>query len=232
MNLPAPAEATSGSSTVRLVLVDDQPLIRAGLRLFLAPHEGFDVVGEADHGGEAIALLGTVTCDVVVMDVRMPIVDGIEATRRIVEAGGPPVLVLTTFGENEILVDALDAGASGFALKSSSPESLIDAVRATARGGSWIDPLLLPELLEQYRRVVIPRQRTQSLIEELTPREHEVLVLIASAASNAEIADRLYVGESTVKTHIGSIFMKLGVRDRAAAIVYAFDRGIVSPKNG
>ena len=217
---------------VRLVLVDDQPLIRAGLRLFLAPHMGFEVVGEADHGGEAIDVLATVECDVVVMDVRMPVVDGIEATRRIVAAGGPPVLVLTTFGENEILVEALDAGASGFSLKSSSPESLIDAVRATARGGSWIDPLVLPDLLEQYRRVVIPRQRTSQLADELTPRELDVLVLIASAASNAEIAERLYVGESTVKSHISSIFMKLGVRDRAAAIVYAFDRGIVTPRSG
>lgn len=215
---------------VRLLLVDDQPLIRAGLHLFLAPHEGFEVVGEADHGGEALDLLAAVDCDVVVMDVRMPVMDGIEATRRIVAAGGPPVLVLTTFGENETLVDALDAGASGFSLKSAPPESLIDAVRATAGGGAWIDPVLLPDLLEQYRRVAIPRQRGSQAIEELTPREHDVLVLIASAASNAEIADQLFVGESTVKSHISSIFMKLGVRDRAAAIVYAFDRGIVSPK--
>lgn len=216
---------------VRLVLVDDQPLIRAGLGLFLAPHVGFEVVGEADDGAEAIALVASVPCDVVVMDVRMPVMDGIEATRRIVGADGPPVLVLTTFGENETLVDALDAGASGFALKSSPPESLIDAVRATARGGAWIDPFLLPELIEQYRRVVIPRQRTVPVPDELTPRELDVLRLIAGAASNAEIAEQLYVGESTVKTHISSIFMKLGVRDRAAAIVYAFDRGIVSPKN-
>lgn len=216
---------------MRLVLVDDQPLIRAGLRLFLDPPMGFEVVGEADHGGEAIDLLATVECDVVVMDVRMPVVDGIEATRRIVAAGGPPVLVLTTFGENEILLDALDAGASGFSLKSASPESLIDAVRATARGGSWIDPFLLPDLLEQYRNAGVPRQRAGHVIEELTPREHDVLVLIATAASNAEIAEQLYVGESTVKSHISSIFLKLGVRDRAAAIVYAFDRGIVSPKH-
>lgn len=215
---------------VRLVLVDDQPLIRAGLRLFLSPDEGFEVVAEADHGGEAVELVARLDCDVVVMDVRMPVVDGIEATRRIVAAGGPPVLVLTTFGENETLVDALDAGASGFSLKSSSPESLIEAVKATARGGAWIDPDLLPELLDQYRRVVIPRERAGQVIEELTPREHDVLVLIASAASNAEIAEQLFVGESTVKSHISSIFLKLGVRDRAAAIVYAFDRGIVAPK--
>lgn len=217
---------------LRLLLVDDQPLIRAGLRLFLGPHQGFEVVGEADHGGEAIDLLAAVGCDVVIMDVRMPVLDGIEATRRIVAAGGPPVLVLTTFGENEILVDALDAGASGFALKSSSPESMIDAVRVTARGGAWIDPALLPDLLEQYRRVVIPRRRVEQVVEELTPREHEVLVLVARAATNAEIAAQLFVGESTVKSHISSIFMKLGVRDRAAAIVYAFDRGIVMPKHG
>lgn len=217
-------------TAVRLVLVDDQPLIRAGLRLFLAPQSGFEVVGEADHGREALDLLAGVECDVMVMDVRMPVMDGIEATRRIVATGGPPVLVLTTFGENEILVDALDAGATGFALKSSPPESLIEAVRATARGGAWIDALVLPGMLEQYRRVVIPRQKPVAMPDELTPRELDVLVLIASALSNAEIAERLYVGESTVKTHISSIFMKLGVRDRAAAIVYAFDRGIVSPK--
>jgi DNA-binding NarL/FixJ family response regulator len=215
---------------LRLLLVDDQSLIRAGLRLFLSPESGFEIVAEADHGAAAIDLLATVEVDVVVMDVRMPVMDGIEATRRIVAAGGPPVLVLTTFGENEILVDALDAGADGFALKSASPESLIDAVRATARGGAWIDPQLLPHLLEQYRRVVVPRRRTDHVVEELTPRELDVLVLIASAASNAEIADQLCVGESTVKSHISSIFMKLGVRDRAAAIVYAFDRGLVTPK--
>lgn len=215
---------------IRVLLVDDQQLIRAGLRLFLAPHEGFDVVGEADHGGEALEILTSTSVDVVVMDVRMPVVDGIEATRRVVAAGGPPVLVLTTFGENEILVEALEAGAAGFALKSSPPESLIAAVRATAHGGAWIDPQLLPDLLEQYRRVVVPRRREIAGTEELTPRELEVLVLIASAASNAEIAEQLFVGESTVKSHISSIFMKLGVRDRAAAIVYAFDRGLVSPK--
>jgi DNA-binding NarL/FixJ family response regulator len=171
---------------VRVVLVDDQPLIRGGLRLFLAPHAGFEIVGEADHGGEALDLLATVPCDVVVMDVRMPVVDGIEATRRIVADGGPPVLILTTFGENEILVDALDAGAAAFALKSSSPESLIEAVRATANGGSWIDPQLLPDLLEQYRRVVIPRRRQAPAVEELTPRELDVLRLLAGAASNTE----------------------------------------------
>jgi len=219
-------------SPIRLLLVDDQALIRAGLRLFLAPHEGFDVVAEADDGREAIDLLATIECDVVVMDIRMPVLDGIAATRHVVATGGPPVLVLTTFGENEILWEALDAGASGFSLKSASPESLIAAVRATARGGSWIDPVLLPDLLDQYRRVVIPQQRAERLVEELTPREHDVLVLIASAASNGEIAEQLCVGESTVKSHISSIFMKLGVRDRAAAIVYAFDRGIVSPRSG
>jgi len=165
------------------------------------------------------------------MDIRMPVLDGIAATRHVVAAGGPPVLVLTTFGENEILWEALEAGASGFSLKSASPESLISAVRATARGGSWIDPVLLPDLLAQYRRVVIPQQRAERLVEELTPREHDVLVLIASAASNGEIAEQLCVGESTVKSHISSIFMKLGVRDRAAAIVYSFDRGIVSPRS-
>lgn len=222
--------AVGSTGPLRLLLVDDQQLIRAGLRLFLAPESGFDVVAEADDGAEAVALLATIEVDVVVMDVRMPVLDGIEATRRIVAAGGPPVLVLTTFGENEILVDALDAGANGFALKSAPPESLIDAVRATARGGAWIDAQLLPDLLDQYRRVVIPRQRADHVVEELTPRELDVLVLIASAASNAEIADQLCVGESTVKSHISSIFMKLGVRDRAAAIVYAFDRGLVTPK--
>ena len=189
-------------------------------------------VSLASDGAEALAGISAIAPDVVVMDVRMPVVDGIEATRRIVADGGPPVVILTTFGENEILVDALDAGAAAFALKSSSPESLIDAVRATANGGSWIDPQLLPDLLEQYRRVVIPRRRNAPVVEELTPRELEVLRLIAGAASNAEIAEQLFVGESTVKTHISSIFMKLGVRDRAAAIVYAFDRGIVAPKGG
>ncbi|MEQ8716454.1 MAG: response regulator transcription factor [Acidimicrobiales bacterium] len=217
---------------IGIVLVDDQPLIRQGLKLILDSEPGFEIVGEADDGAEALVIVDSVPCDLVVMDIRMPVLDGVAATRSIAESGGPPVLVLTTFGENEILWDALDAGAAGFALKSASSDDLIGAVRSVASGGSWLDPTLMPEVLESYRRVVIPQKRDAGLLDDLTPREHDVLRLMARGRTNSEISSDLFVGETTVKTHVGAIFSKLGVRDRAAAIVYAFDHGVVTPGGG
>lgn len=216
---------------IRVLLVDDQPLIRKGLGLILGPADGFEIVAEADDGSQAIAALAdhdVGEVDLVVMDVRMPVLDGIEATRRMVAAGGPPVLILTTFGEDEILWDAIDAGAAGFALKNSDGDDLVGAARAVAGGGAWLDGALLPKVLDSYRRVVIPQQRTAERLDALTDREHDVLRLMARGATNGEIAAALYVGETTVKSHVGAIFTKLAVRDRAAAIVYAFDHGVVT----
>lgn len=213
---------------IRVLLVDDQPLIRTGLGMILGPNDGFDVVAEADDGEQAIAALTDHEIDLVVMDVRMPVLDGIEATRRIGADDGPPVLILTTFGEDEILWDAIDAGAGGFALKNAGSDELVAAARAVAGGGAWLDGALLPKVLDSYRRVVIPQQRTAERLDQLTDREHDVLRLMARGATNGEIAASLHVGETTVKSHVGAIFTKLAVRDRAAAIVYAFDHGVVT----
>jgi DNA-binding NarL/FixJ family response regulator len=168
--------------------------------------------------------------DVVLMDIRMPRLDGIAATAQL--SGMPDasaVLVLTTFGEDEVLWGAIEAGASGFVLKDSSPEELIAAVRAVAGGGAWFDSAVAPRVLDTYRQVVAPASRDAARLDLLTDREHDVLRLMARGATNAEIAGRLFVAETTVKSHVSSIFMKLDVRDRAAAIVFAYDHGVVSP---
>jgi DNA-binding NarL/FixJ family response regulator len=211
---------------IRVALVDDQAIVRAGVARILSPQDGFDVVAECGDGREAVERLPALAPDVVLMDVRMPRLDGIEATRRL---GGLTVLVLTTFGEDDVLWGALDAGAAGFVLKDSSAEDLIAATRAVAGGGAWFDAAVAPRVLQQYRRVVAPAARERARIDELTAREHDVLVLMARGATNAEIGAALHVAEATVKTHVGSIFGKLGVRDRPAAIVFAYDHGVVTP---
>ena len=164
------------------------------------------------------------------MDVRMARVDGIEATKSIRDSDGPPVLVLTTFGERDVLWAAVEAGAAGFELKSATPENLVEAIRTVAGGGSWVDRSLLGDVLRAFREVVLPAERAAPEIEELTSRELDVLRLMARGAINGEIADELFLAETTDKTRVGAIFMKLGVRDRAAAIIYAFDAGIVMPR--
>jgi DNA-binding NarL/FixJ family response regulator len=164
------------------------------------------------------------------MDVRMPALDGIAATAQLRSLDEPlEVLVLTTFGENEVLWGAIEAGAAGFVLKDCTAEDLIAAVRAVAAGAAWFDPAVAPRLLERYRRVVAPAARDAARLDLLTGRERDVLRLMARGATNAEIAAALYVAEATVKTHVGSVFTKLGVRDRAAAIVFAYDHGVVTP---
>jgi len=217
---------------IRVVLVDDQPLVRAGLRWVLAERDGFAVVAECADGAEALAAVesaGTGGADVVLMDVRMRGMDGIEATRRLRDAGGPPVLVLTTFDEDEVLWGAIEAGAAGFVLKEASAEDLIAATRAVAGGGAWLDPAVTPRVLEVTRRQALPRHRAAARADTLTDRELDVLRQMATGASNTEIAAALVVSEATVKTHVGSIFAKLGVRDRAGAIVYAYRHGLSSP---
>ena len=216
---------------IRVVLVDDQAIVRAGLARILSPPDGFEVVAECGDGQEALDTLpGLTSVDVVLMDIRMPRLDGIEATRRLRERdGAPPVLVLTTFDEDELLWGAIEAGAAGFVLKDTTADELIAGVTAVAGGGAWFDPVVAPRVLAAYRERVAPARRSAQRLDELTDREHDVLRLISRGASNTEIAATLHVGEATVKTHVGSIFMKLGVRDRAAAIVYAFDHGVVQP---
>jgi len=215
---------------IRVALVDDQAIIRAGLARILSPSDGFEVVAECADGQQAVEELPAADADVVLMDIRMPRLDGIAATVQLrATPDAAAVLVLTTFGEDEVLWGAIEAGAAGFVLKESSAEDLIAAVRAVAGGAAWFDPAVAPRVLDRYRQVVAPANRDAARLELLTDREHTVLQLMARAATNAEIAASLYIAEATVKTHVGSIFTKLEVRDRAAAIVYAYDHGVVSP---
>lgn len=216
---------------IRVVLVDDQAIVRAGVARILGPDDGFEVVAECSDGDEAVEAVVRTGPDVVLMDVRMARVDGLEATRRLgteVEEP-PPVLVLTTFDEDAVLWGALEAGASGFILKDARALDLITAARAVAEGGAWFDPAVTPRVLSAYRRTVLPGRRQRERLDQITEREHTVLQLISRGATNAEVAATLFVSEATVKSHIGSIFTKLGVRDRAAAIVFAYDHGVVTP---
>lgn len=213
----------------RVVLVDDQELVRSGLRRILRRRDGFVIVAECADGAELPDALAQTPADVVLMDLRMRHVDGIEATRRLrAGADTPPVLVLTTFDDDELLSAALRAGAAGFVLKDSPAEDLIRAVRAVADGDSWLDPAVTARVLAAYRSTPA-LSPTAAAPEQLTARELDVLVAIGQGLSNTEIAHALFISELTVKSHIGRIFAKLGLRDRAAAIVFAFDHGLVTP---
>lgn len=214
--------------TVRVLLVDDQELVRTGLRGILRPKFGFDVVGELGDGAGVVAACEELRPDVVVMDVRMPGTDGVTATAALVASDSPvPVLVLTTFEDDEILAGALRAGAAGFLLKGVPAEDLQRAVRTVADGGAWLDPAVTGRVLTAYRDGVRPLPG--DALDVLTPREREVLTLVGSGLNNAEMAARLYLGEGTIKTHLGNVFAKLHLRDRAAAVVFAFDHGLVRP---
>jgi DNA-binding NarL/FixJ family response regulator len=222
------------ATDVRVVLVDDQELVRSGLRRILRRRDGFDIVAECADGAELPAVLDAHDVDVVLMDLRMREVDGITATRSTVaRPDPPPVLVLTTFDDDEMLSGALRAGAAGFLLKDSSADDLIRAARTVASGGSWLDPAVTGRVLSSYRRSTPAGPPPAGAVHEvLTARELEVLRAIAEGRSNSEIADGLFISELTVKSHIGRIFTKLELRDRAAAIVYAYDNGLVSPGSG
>ena len=218
-------------SPVKVLLVDDQELIRAGLRGILRASHGFEIVGELGDGAGVVDAVAELAPDVVLMDVRMPGVDGVSATETLRrEAEPPPVLVLTTFEDDEVLAGALRAGAAGFLLKGVPAEDLQRAVRAVAAGDSWLDPAVTGRVLDAYRDGTTPSGPGPEL-DALTPREREVLALIGAGLSNGEIADHLVLGEGTVKTHVGHVFAKLGLRDRAAAVVFAFDSGLVVPRS-
>jgi DNA-binding NarL/FixJ family response regulator len=214
---------------LRVLLVDDQELVRSGLRRILRRKDGFDIVAECADGDQVEAAVDSHLLDVIVMDLRMKRVDGIEATRRLRDRPhAPHVLVLTTFDDDELLSGALRAGAAGFLLKDSPAEELIKAVRAVAVGDSWLDPSVTGRVLATYRESVPGGARTSRTLDQLTPRERDVLRLIGRGRSNTEIAEALVISEVTVKSHVGHIFAKLGLRDRSAAIVYAFDHGVVT----
>ncbi len=225
------SELTSGPLTrpvVRVVVADDQPLVRRGLRMILSDAADVEIVGEAADGHEAVALAAAEKPDVVLMDVRMPGMDGIEATRAVTAVEDPPrVLVLTTFDLDEIVYDALRAGASGFLLKDAPEERLLTAIRVVAEGGSLFAPAVTRRLIEEFARR--PRTTGPSGLQELTERESEVLRLVARGLSNAEIAIELFVSENTVKTHVARVLMKLGLRDRVQAVVLAYETGLVQP---
>jgi DNA-binding NarL/FixJ family response regulator/DNA-binding SARP family transcriptional activator len=216
---------------VRVLLVDDQELVRSGLRLILRGRDGFVIAGECGDGDGVPDALAATPVDVIVMDLRMKRVDGIEATRRLRRAGNhPPVLALTTFDDDELLAGALRAGVSGYVLKDSSAEDLIRAVRAVAAGEAWLDSSVTARVLSTYRQVA-PEQDASPAArpEDMTPREFDVLRAVGRGLSNAEIATTLSITEPTVNNHLGRVLTKLDLRDRSAAIVYAFDNGFVAP---
>jgi DNA-binding NarL/FixJ family response regulator len=220
---------------VRVVVVDDQEVVRAGFGALLGTQPDFTVVGSAADGAEAVRVCRERRPDVVLMDVRMPVMDGIEATRLIAaEAGpdrGPRILVLTTFDLDEYVYDALSAGASGFLLKDVTAERLFDAVRVVAAGEALLAPAVTRRLIGEFARLRPRPPRASAPLHALTPRETEVLRLIAGGLSNLEIAARLVVGEETVKTHVSRVLSKLGVRDRAQAVVAAYESGLVVPRS-
>ena len=218
--------------TIRVAVVDDQDVVRAGFAALLETQPDFEVAGVARDGAEAVALCRDQRPDVVLMDVRMPHMDGIEATRRIVDEIGAAtrVLVLTTFDLDEYVYDALGAGASGFLLKDAAAEALFDAVRVVAAGDALLSPRVTRRLIGEFARLRPNLPVPPTALRELTPRETEVLRHVAEGLSNAEIAERLVVAEETVKTHVSHVLMKLNLRDRAQAVVVAFESGLVSPR--
>ncbi|CAA9470946.1 MAG: Two-component transcriptional response regulator, LuxR family [uncultured Solirubrobacteraceae bacterium] len=215
--------------TVQVLLVDDQELVRAGLEMIIDSTEDIQVIGQAADGKAAVDLALRVQPDVVLMDIRMPSMDGIEATRRIARHGAR-VLMLTTFDLDDYVFEAFKAGASGFLVKDSPRERIIDAIRAVAAGEALASPSVTRRLIERFVDAPGPSAKPPPQLDELTPREREVLELIARGLSNSELAQRLYLSEKTIKTHVGRILMKLGIRDRVQAVILAYEAGIVLPR--
>jgi DNA-binding NarL/FixJ family response regulator len=216
--------------SIRVLIADDQELVRIGFRLFLETQEVLEVVGEAADGEEAVARARELRPDVILMDIRMPRMDGIEAISRLQQEAlepQPRVLVLTTFDLDEYVFGALRAGAAGFLLKDAPREALVEAIRVIHAGEALLSPSVTRRLVEDYARRGEPTQPPDAILRHLTPREREVLVLVARGLSNGEIAARLVVSEATVKSHVGSILLKLGLRDRVQAVVLAYESGIV-----
>lgn len=214
-----------------VVIADDQALVRVGLRKILESEAGLTVSGEAEDGSDAVAAARRLRPDVVLMDVRMPVLDGIEATRRIISSGAPTrVLILTTFGLDTYVFEALRAGASGFMLKDAPPEEIVAGVQIVANGEALLAPAVTRSVIEEFaRRDVPPPAALPSAVEELTPREREVLDLLAAGLSNPEICARLVISEATAKTHVARILQKLGLRDRVQVVIYAYEVGLVRP---
>ncbi len=221
--------------SVRVLVVDDQALVRAGLGVILGAQPDIEVVGEAADGFEAVEAAGRLRPDVVLMDIRMPRLDGLEATRRILEAGAearPRVMILTTFDTDEHVFEALRAGASGFLLKDAPREQLVQAVRTVAAGEALLAPSVTRRLIEQFSRRPVRNERSTAAagaLSSLTAREREVLDAMARGLSNAEMAAALFVGEATVKSHVAHVLMKLGLRDRVQAVIFAYESGVVTP---
>ena len=215
-----------------VLLIDDQAIVRAGVRTLLEPASDIDVVGEAADGLEALTQVAALRPDVTLMDIRMPNLNGIDATRRIVSAGhDTKVVILTTYGLDEYVYNALLAGAAGFLLKTEAPERFIDAVRAAAAGDRLLGPATTRQLIERYLSTGAPTREPPRELQSLTEREREVLRLVAAGLSNQELAVRLHIGEGTVKTHVARMLAKLGCRDRVQAVVYAYEHGFVRPGN-
>jgi DNA-binding NarL/FixJ family response regulator len=214
---------------IRVLLVDDQELMRMGFRMVLGAQEDVDVVGEAANGLDAVHLAERLRPDVVLMDVRMPVLDGVEATKLIAEAGTAKILVMTTFDLDEYALSALRNGASGFLLKDTPPGDLVSALRAVASGDAVVSPSVTKRLLSRFLGDGGGELRDAAVLEALTEREREVLVLIAKGLSNTEIARKLFLSEATVKTHVGRILAKLELRDRVQAVVLAYETGLVRP---
>ena len=222
----------SEGGKVRVLIVDDQSLVRAGFRMILDAEDDLEVVGEAADGLEAVIAARDTSPDVILMDVRMPNVDGLEATRRLLDGreSGPRILILTTFDLDEYVYEALRAGASGFLLKDTPPEQLVDAIHVVARGEALLAPSITRRVIEQFvSRPPDSMRKPPAAIEELTSRELEMLRYLARGLSNAEIAKQAFVSETTVKTHVARILMKLRLRDRVQAVVFAYEHGIVEP---
>jgi len=219
--------------SIRVLIADDQQLVRTGFGLIIKPQRDIELVAEAADGDQAVELAAKLRPDVILMDIRMPRLDGLEATRRVLADPGlahTRVLILTTFDLDEYVYDALRAGASGFLLKDAPSEQLIDGIRVVAAGDALLAPSITRRLIEGYVRRPTPHLPTTPALDELTRREREVLELIARGHSNSDIARQLYISDATVKTHVAHVFAKLDLHDRAQAVVYAYETGVVQPR--